>query len=263
MPDSVMNEALNGGTTMRYRYILWTVLAFLFVAFVAVEPALAGPGGKIARAMFETFWGKVLLFFLIIFFLPLILYTYFREKLAERRARTDLRYISSRTQDKRFEWLVIKERVLDCFHRVHAAWSREDVSDAAEYMTDWYWQNQQIAFLDRWEQEGLVNHCHVKKVTAIKPLLLIHRNDEFPHEGSMLVVSVCADMKDYLANRATGKIVEGSDKYKLVETVWTFTMVGGKWRVSNIEEDTYSLAYAKMVKELPRIEDTMAEEAKA
>lgn len=248
---------------MRYKYLLWTILAFVFVVFVTVEPVMAGPGGKIARAVFETFWGKVLLAFLVIFFLPLILYAFFKEKMAERRARNDLRYIAKRTNDRRFEWLAIKERVQDCFYRVHAAWGKQDVSEAAEYMTDWYWQNQQIAFLDRWEREGLVNHCQVGSVRRIKPLLLIHRNDELPHEGSMLVVSICANMKDYLADRDTGAIIEGSNAFKDVETVWTFTMVNGNWRVSNIEEDSLSLAYAKMVKELPKIEDTMVNEMKA
>ena len=247
---------------MRLRYLFWSVLAFAFVAFVTVQPVLAGPGGKIAKAVFETFWGKVVLTILVILFLPIILFVMLKEKMAERRARKDLRFLANRN-DSRFEWLNIRQRALDCFHRIHAAWSKEDVSEAAEYMTDWYWQNQQLAVLNRWESEGLVNHCHVKSVGTVKPLLFVHRNDELPHEGSLLVMSITANMQDYLAERDTQKIVEGSDRYKDVETVWTFTMVNGKWRVSNIDDDSASLSYAKLVKELPRIEDTIIEEAKA
>lgn len=248
---------------MRRKFFLWTIFSFLFMVFIAVEPVMAGPGGKIARAVFETFWGKLLLIVLIIFFLPMILYVLLKEKLAERRARNDLRYLSNRLNDKSFDWLFVRERALGCFHRIHSAWSKEDVSEASEFMTHWFWQNQQIAFLDRWEREGLVNHCHVRNVTNIKPLLFVHRNDERPHEGSILILSITANMKDYLAQRETGKIVEGSDRYKDVETVWTFTLVDGKWLVSNIEEDSFSLAYAKMTKELPKIEDTVVKEIEA
>ena len=51
------------------------VLAVFLIAvalLLLVEPALAGPGGKIASAVFDTFWGRLLLAILtIIFLLPL------------------------------------------------------------------------------------------------------------------------------------------------------------------------------------------------
>ena len=31
------------------------------------------------------------------------------------------------------------------------------MSEASEFMTDWYWRNQQLVVLDRWAAEGLVN----------------------------------------------------------------------------------------------------------
>ena len=70
-------------------------------------------------------------------------------------------------------------------------------------------------------------------------------------------------MKDYLQDRATGKVVEGSKRYKAVETVWSFTLENGVWKVSNIEEDTMSTVYAKMVRELPRIETTVVSDLRA
>ena len=229
------------------------LLLVVVLTLIVVEPALAGPGGKIARAMFETFWGKVLLAVLVIILSPLIMYTVIKEKLGERRARKNLRHLAK--ENPNFEWLNIKQRATDCFHRIHAAWSKEDVSEATGFMTQWYWQNQQMVFLDKWEQEGLVNHCTVKRLSGIKPLFFTPRNDGKPYEGSLLSLSITATMQDYLAERAGGKVVEGSKKFKPVERIWTFTMNDGKWKVSGIEEGDMSLVYAKMMLELPVLDE--------
>lgn len=241
--------------------IVLGVVASVFIALVMIEPAMAGPGGKIARAAFETFWGRVALGVLTIVFLPLIAYVLFLEKLAERRTRKDLRFMAG--YGSLFEWLKIQQRAKDCFLRVHSGWGKEDLSEASNWMTDWYWQNQQMAHLDRWKEEGLVNICDVKKITKIKPLLFVHRNQGGEHEDSMVVISISAKMKDYLEERATGKVVEGSKRYKEVETIWSLTLENGVWKVSDIEEDIMSTAYAKMVKELPRIETTVVSDLRA
>jgi len=240
--------------------VFWILIVAIFM-LVTVEPALAGPGGKIARAAYETFWGRVILAGLTIFFLPLIVYVLLKEKFAERRARKDLRFMAGHSA--LFEWLKIQERAKDCFYRVHSSWEKEDLSDVSGWMTDWYWQNQQLAHLNRWKNEGLKNVCEVKKITNIKPLLFIHRNEGGEHENSMVVLSIEARMKDYLENRTTKKVVEGSKKVKEVETVWSFTLENGAWKVSDIEEDTMSLAYAKLVKELPPIESTVVSDLRA
>ena len=41
--------------------------------------------GKIARAVAETFWGKVVLVGITLFFLPLIIYTLLKEHRAKKR----------------------------------------------------------------------------------------------------------------------------------------------------------------------------------
>jgi len=237
------------------------ILCLLIGVVGFVEPALAGPGGKIARAMFETFWGKIVLGLLTVFFLPLIIYVIVREKIAERRARKFLATMANK--DPLFDWLKIKERATDCFHRVHSAWRKEDMAEASKFMTDWYWQNQQMVYLDRWEREGLVNHCDVKKINWVKPLLFSHRNDSPDHEGSMVVLSIEARMKDYLAERDSGKVVEGSKRFKDVETVWSFTLVDGQWKVSNIEEDDMSLEYANLMRKMPNVEEKVTQNSRA
>lgn len=242
------------------KVFLGVITLLLFTLFIA-EPALAGPGGKIASAAFETFWGRVILGILAIFFLPLITYVLIREKIAERRARKDLRFMAR--YSPLFDWLKIQERAKDCFYRVHRSWEKEDLSDVTQWMTDWYWQNQQMVHLDRWKREGLINICEVKKITNIKPLLFMHRNQGTEHENSMVVLSIEAMMKDYLQERNTGKLVEGSKRFKEVETVWSFTMENGAWKVSDIEEGSMSLAYAKLIKELPKIETTVVSDLTA
>ncbi|HDN26136.1 MAG TPA: Tim44 domain-containing protein [Thioploca sp.] len=232
---------------------LTIVSAILLIVVTVMEPAFAGPGGKIASAMFQTFWGKVLLVFLTILFLPLILYTLLREYLAHRRTLKDLRKLTK--VNKQFDWLTVRDRITDCFYRVHAAWHKEDMAEASEWMTDWYWKNQQLVYLDQWAKDGLINHCRVKNITDIKPLFLAYRGNEQNAEGSIIVVSITANMEDYLAKRDTGKVVEGKKGYQEVETVWTFVLEKDQWIVANIEEDSLSLTYAQLANELPAYTD--------
>lgn len=235
--------------------IIVTLLVTVFTLLILFEPVLAGPGGAIAEAAAKTFWGKIAIAALVVFFLPLIIYIQIMEKISERRARRDLRFMSA--YDPLFDWLKVRERARDCFLRIHSAWRKEDVSEVTDWMTDWYWQNQQMVFLDRWEREGLINHCEVKKVKSIRPLLFVHRNDAGPHEGSIIAISIIALMQDYLAMRDSGKVVEGDKKWKDVERIWTITVENGCWKVSNIEDGSCSLEYAKLVKELPPIQETL------
>ncbi|WP_434359952.1 Tim44-like domain-containing protein [Parasalinivibrio latis] len=245
---------------MHHKYYSLAAVAIM-VLLVFSEPALAGPGGKIASAAFETFWGRVILGILTVIFLPLIAYMMLREKLAERRTRKDLRFMASHSS--KFEWLKIQERAKDCFLRVHSGWEEEDLSGVSQWMTDWYWQNQQLVHLNKWQRDGLKNVCDVKKITNIKPLLFVHRNQGEEHEDSIVVISIEANMKDYLEERASGKIMEGSKRYKSVETIWSFTMDNGQWKVSDIEEGSMSLAYAKLTKDLPDIETTVVSDLRA
>jgi hypothetical protein len=240
---------------MNRKKILGICLIFLMVAFVFIQPAYGGPGGQIAKVIANTFWGKMVLSLLSLILLPMGIYLYIKQKLAERRAYRDLRFMAQ--YDPNFEWRWARQRILDCFYRVHSAWKEEDVSPACEYLTDGYWQNQQLVHLDRWHREDLRNVCEVKKVRAVRPLLFIHRNDDAAHEGSMLVVSITANTKDYLVHRETAKVVEGDQKFKDHETIWSFTLAEGQWRVSNIEAVGCEFGYIFQVKSVPRIEETV------
>ena len=234
----------------RWRVVL-LVVAVAAVIALGPDPALAGPGGKIASGFAKTFFGKVVLGALAIILLPVIVWVMVQEHLAGKRALRDLARL--RALDPAFDWLTLKDRVTDCFHRVHSAWRKEDMAQASEWMTGWYWQNQQLAHLNRWAEQGLVNHCTVKSVGRIRPLFLACRSDEGDFSGSRLVVSITAKMEDYLQERESGKVVEGKKGYADTETVWTFALQRGLWRVAAIEDDTVTLMYARMGNELPAL----------
>jgi hypothetical protein len=233
---------------------IFNILIFFVIFYPAF--AFAGPGGKIAKAVAETFWGKVILFGLTIFFLPLIIYVLLKEYRAKKRVLNDLKILAEISPD--FEWIKLRKRIQDCFYRVHAAWEKTDVSVASEWMTDWYWQNQQMVYLDRWERDGLVNICEVDKINCIKPIMFSFRSDQKnPGEGSELAVLIEASMKDYLERKCDGNLVEGSRKKKNVERVWSFTYANDKWVVSNIDEGSKSLEYIDMMKTVPNIEKAL------
>ena len=238
---------------MNKKRLLGICLIFLMIAFVFIQPAYGGPGGQIAKIIANTFWGKMLLSLLSFILLPVGIYMYLKQKLAERRAYRDLRSMAQ--YNPNFEWRWAKQRIMDCFHQVHCAWEDEDLSGACEYITDWYWQNRQLAHLDRWHREGLRNIREVKKVLTVRPLLFIHRNDDAAHEGSLLVVSITANTKDYLVHLETGNVVEGDRKFKDHETIWSFKLIDGQWRVSNIEEIGCEFSYIYQAKSMTRVKD--------
>ena len=55
----------------------------VILGLMAVEPAIAGPGGKIASAALGTFWGRMIAGILAVVLLPLIIYIVLREKLSD------------------------------------------------------------------------------------------------------------------------------------------------------------------------------------
>ncbi len=232
-----------------YWWILTVVLIALFV--FTPDVAMAAPGGKIVSGLFKTTWGKILLGVLTILFLPFIIFVMIKEKMAERRTRQQLAVLAA--MDRNFDWLTLKDRATECHQRVNAAWSTQDMGEASEWMTSWYWQNQQLAYLNQWERDGLINHCRIKSITSIRPLYFqFNQHENGTADDSRVVLSITADMEDYLAERATGKVVEGKPGYASTEHLWTFVLKNGKWLVQNIEEGAMSLTYAGMKSELPQ-----------
>jgi len=230
--------------------IVLSVLAF--VLLVAPQVALAGPGGSIAKAIFTSFWGKVIAGVLLLIFLPLIvaLVIYFAvvEGKAVKRSQRELARLARK--NPAFNWLTLRDRITDTVTRVYDAWEKEQLDQAAEWMSSWYWQNQQLVCLDRWRREGLVNHSKLEKLQALKPLLVAGEFDGNKIDGSRIVVLVEATVIDYLAHRNTGVVVEGKKESQSINKIWTFIHKDGRWVVNNIEDYGVASEYMKIAAEL-------------
>ena len=220
-----------------------TILIVIFLIIVAVnEPVLAGAGGSIAKAITKSFWGKLVIAAITIIFLPLILYMYITEYIAVRRTQKDLRFLAQKF--KAFDWISLRQRIQDVFMRVQAGWDKGDVSEVNEWMDDWYWQNQQYVYLDRWSNEGLKNITKIQKINSIRPIYVSY-SGEADAQNSRLVVLIDAEMQDYLVRITDSIVVEGDREFKSVEKVWTFVFINNKWVVQNIEDTAMSRIYIK------------------
>jgi len=218
-----------------------------FLVLMTCSQLLAGPGGKIAKHLSDTPFGKVVMVLLVIVLFPLIIYSYIKGKRSERTTQKDLK-LAAKVNDV-FNWLGLKPTIETIFLSVHKAWTLGNMEEAEPFMTDWYWQNQQIVFLDKWKKEGLINRCDVREVLSIKPIYLWVSNDP-AQENSRVVVRIEASMEDYLERLSDGQVIEGIKGYKDRTTIWTFKLVHGKWLTENIEQDDALIAYRGMRNEL-------------
>ncbi|MGE5403415.1 MAG: Tim44 domain-containing protein [Candidatus Saccharibacteria bacterium] len=231
------------------RLLLVSLLMAALILLLFAVPALAAPGGKIVTAVAKTWWGKALLFIAFIVFFPLIVYVWIKEGLAIRRARKALVELSA--MNDAFRWTVINERVQNVVRQVYTAWKRADIERAMEFMTSWYWQNQKITALNEWEADGLVNVCQLNKINHIKPLFVEYREKESGDgEGTRVCFLIEVNLKDYLEEKATGRIVEGDKDDKDYESIWTMILEDGRWKLSMIEEASLSLQYAALQNDL-------------
>lgn len=229
----------------------WGLLSLTLLS----QEVLAGPGGHFASTIFDSFWGKILLVVLVIIFLPLIILKKINLFRIRRRTAADLMFMSQ--FNRNFDWTFAKGRVEACFNRVYQGWGKADLEDARHWMTDWYCQNQQQTVLDSWQQRGLENICVVKEISSISPLGVVNRNHAQSNEDSLLLVSITANMQDYLQEKATGKLIEGSKEFKLVTNVWTFRLVQGHWLVERIDAGPSMFQYATLLLKNPDIRSTV------
>jgi len=217
------------------------------ILFQASE-LIAGPGGKIAKELFESPLGKILGIILFIIFLPLIIRSYLKRTKAIRETKKKLTQLTKIDHDL-FDEINLKNRVTDIFTRVHKAWSEKELENCEEFMTNWYRQNQQSVFLDEWDRKGMTNICSIQEVKNVKPIhIRLTDNEEF--NGSRIMYAIDANMEDYLVNIEDSSILEGKKGFKDVETVWTLKLEDRIWKVDNIEQSEMISSYMKMDSEL-------------
>ncbi|WP_420401631.1 hypothetical protein [Flagellimonas sp.] len=230
----------------RKQFFLITL--FILVLLLWVDPLYAGPGGAIAKAFFKTWWGKAILIALTVIFLPLVIYVRLREYIEIRRTKKQLAEIANTNKD--FSWLSLDKTVRNIFSRVYIAWNNENMKEASEYVSSWYWQNQQLVVLDEWKRENLRNICKVDKVKKVSPLYL-EISDEQTLEGSRIAFRIDAVIKDYLINRDTFKVVKGKNTFDEEEKIWILEYTDGRWLLDDIQDADLSLAFAKTKNIIP------------
>jgi hypothetical protein len=226
-------------------------LTIIFILFLFIDPVYAGPGGTVVKAVFKTWWGKVLISALVIILFPLFFYIKTVEFLAVRKAKKQLAKLGLINSD--FSWLNVEKNVSNVFSRVYVAWGNENMKEVSEYVNHWYWQNQQLVHLDRWKKENLLNICKLESISSIKPLYLEISNDD-KFEGSKIAFSITANIKDYLINRDTKKVVQGKNVYDDETKIWIMEYTEGKWLLDDIRNDEFSLSFAKMENVVPALE---------
>lgn len=220
------------------------IIALLFY----VEPVLAGPGGTVAKALFKTWWGKLLMLLLAIILLPVLIYAKIVEFFKIRKTKKQLVEIGFKNKD--FSWLNLNKNISNIFTRTYEAWSNEDMSEVKNYVNNWYWQNQQLVVLDKWKSENVKNICNLESIKKIKPLY-IEITDEEDFKYSKIVVLITASIEDYLVNRDTYKIVKGGRGYINESHIWVMEYDGKNWLLDNIADEDYSLAYLKTQNLIP------------
>jgi hypothetical protein len=226
------------------------ILLILLIALVLfdIDPMYAGPGGTVVKAIFKTWWGKILMSIVAILFLPLTLYVYFREFFAVKNCKKQLLKLGQRNKD--FSWLNLDKNVRNIFSRVYIAWNNQDLKEASTYISHWYWQNQQLVHLDEWKKENLKNVCKVDGIKSVKPLYL-EISEEENLEGSRIAFLITANIMDYLKDKDTNKIVQGSNKFDDEEKIWIMEYTNGNWLLDDIQDGQLSLAFAKTKNIIP------------
>src|SRR5438128_2253785 len=100
--------------------LFWIVLVLIVAAVVLCpDSANAAPGGKIVSGLFKTPFGRIILAILVVVLSPVIAYVLIKEKIAEKRTLKLLKQIAK--TDRNFDWMTLRDRITDCYHRVHAA----------------------------------------------------------------------------------------------------------------------------------------------
>jgi hypothetical protein len=213
-----------------------------------VDPMYAGPGGYIAKGLFKSWWGKLLLAALTIIFLPLILYVRIVEYRKARKIKKVLNQLA--VKNKALSWMQLEKEFSNIIRRVYNAWTNEDMAEVKSYVNHWYWQNQQLVYLEQWKRENLKNVSRLRTLNKMRPVYMELSQVE-NWEGSRIAVAVDLEVEDYLMERDTKQIIQGKVGYQDVEYVWFFEYTGGQWLLDDIQEGSLSFQFAKMKDVVP------------
>jgi hypothetical protein len=84
------------------------------------------------------------------------------------------------------------------------------------------------------------------------PIFVQHIESE-AGEGSRVVMEIKANVRDYLQETSTGRLVEGDLLVGKLTTIWTLMWDGGAWRLSMIEGEECDVNYIGVPNEVPTL----------
>jgi len=232
----------------------WSFAVVILLLFlISSDIALAGPGGLIKEAG-KTFWGKVIMGGILVVFAPLLTWYLMRRARLVKQTRKLITQIA--LSDSRFEWMDLKDRITQIFLWVHSAWDQKKMLIAEQYVTEWYMQNQQL-LLDKWDRDGLENKVSDVVIKKITPLYVMQNIKDV--SKNRIVVEIEAEMRDYMVNKNTGKLIQGDKRLGTVSTLWSLVWRHGNWQLNLIEASDMDMEYlAEPNKIYALAEDTAA-----
>ena len=85
---------------MKKKHIQLVTILLVITLLLYIEPAYAGPGGTITKALFKTWWGKLLITIISIILLPVLLYCNIVIALKVRKTKKILTQIGLKNRAK-------------------------------------------------------------------------------------------------------------------------------------------------------------------
>lgn len=138
-----------------------------------------------------------------------------------------------RQLDPSFNEAAIREKALDTFFQIQAAWANRDLTPVRDRLTDeMYRLLQEDA--ERLKAEGRINRLENIAVRSVDLTEAWQENGQ-----DYITVRILANMLDYMVDDRTGEVLEGSKTEPVkFEEYWTFTRPVGPnaWKLSAITQ---------------------------
>lgn len=224
-------------TTRSFFTVSLLTLLVLTVAWFPID-ALAGPGGEIVEFAFKTKIGRIISILLAIILLPLILMYCLGMYRGVKKAKEDLAKLAE--VYPWFAWEIIQSRTRQAAEAIYGEWSSGKLEKSATFLTPEYLQAQND-ILEMWKDEGRQNITEVKKIGSLKPLQVLAQDWTRP---ATVFVKVAIELKDYMIDCDSGKVIEGNKKWDAIDQVFVMVHDENQWLLQAIENDDNTLDLA-------------------
>ncbi|MCL6621533.1 MAG: Tim44 domain-containing protein [Syntrophobacterales bacterium] len=138
-----------------------------------------------------------------------------------------------RQLDPSFNEAAIREKALDTFFQIQAAWANRDLTPVRDRLTDEMFRLLQED-AERLKAEGRINRLENIAVRSVDLTEAWQENGQ-----DYITVRIYANMLDYMVDDRTGEVLEGSKTEPVkFEEYWTFTRPVGpnSWKLSAITQ---------------------------